>query len=294
MPAVSIIVPCYNGGRFLPGLLAALEALEFRDFETIIVDDGSTDPATIAFLDAAPGWVKVVRQANKGLPGARNTGFSHASADLVLPLDSDDTIAPDYLTKALAIYADADVRLGFVFSDMLLNGAMEGVLVRRANLFDQLFLNQLPCCMLIRKAAWAEVGGYDEAMRAGYEDWEFNIRLMKAGWCGQRMPEPLFNYRVAPDGMLMSTSARKHGRIWRSIRQKHAELYALPALRRIRAEAGPGKIGWPVALGLLAAGRLLPDAAFGRLFHVMLNGVHRLRQLTGRVKAGADLSGNRT
>jgi GT2 family glycosyltransferase len=72
------------------------------------------------------------------------------------------------------------------------------------NRFDQLFLNQLPYCMLIRKSAWQAAGGYDETMRDGSEDWEFNIRLSGAGFRGIELAKPLFVCSVRPDGMLLS------------------------------------------------------------------------------------------
>ena len=92
-PSVSVIVPCYNGGRFLPQLLASLARQTFRDFEIIIVDDGSTDAATRQALDTLDPSVHVIRQANKGLSAARNAGIAAAAADLVLTLDCDDTAA---------------------------------------------------------------------------------------------------------------------------------------------------------------------------------------------------------
>jgi glycosyltransferase involved in cell wall biosynthesis len=91
-PRVSIIVPCHNGGRFLDSLLASLGAQTFRDFETIIVDDGSTEAATREKLKALDPAIRVVHQENRYLPGARNRGFLEARAELVLPLDCDDTL----------------------------------------------------------------------------------------------------------------------------------------------------------------------------------------------------------
>jgi GT2 family glycosyltransferase len=138
------------------------------------------------------------------------------------------------------------------------------------NWFDQLFANRLSYCMLIRKEAWRAVVGYDETMRDGYEDWEFNIRLAKAGFRGIGVEKVLFVYRVSNEGMLMSRSSRMHGVLWRRMREKHPELYRLPALLRLWRNA-PGQIGLLPALVLLAVARALPDAWFGA-------GVHWVRQ----------------
>ena len=79
-PSVSVIVPCYNGGRFIPQLLGSLARQTFRDFEIIIVDDGSTDAATRQALDNLDPSVRVIRQGNKGLSAARNAGIALARA----------------------------------------------------------------------------------------------------------------------------------------------------------------------------------------------------------------------
>jgi glycosyltransferase involved in cell wall biosynthesis len=232
-PRVSIIVPCHNGGRFLDGLLASLGAQTFRDFETIIVDNGSTDTATREKLKVLDPAVRVVHQENRYLPGARNRGFLEAQAELVLPLDCDDTLEPSYLAETVPILEGAPPDVGFVFTHMRLTDTLTGVLPRHINRFDQLFLNQLPYCMLIRRSAWRAVGGYDETMRDGTEDWEFNIRLSSSGFRGIELAKPLFVYSVRPDGMLMSRSTRMHGTIWRHIRSRHADLYRFAALVRL-------------------------------------------------------------
>ena len=88
-PRVSVIVPCHNGGRFLDGLLASLDSQTLRDFEIIIVDDGSTETATLDKLARLDPAIRVIHQENRYLPGARNRGFLRR-APLVLPLDCDD------------------------------------------------------------------------------------------------------------------------------------------------------------------------------------------------------------
>src|SRR5690242_21923217 len=91
-PAVSVVVPCYNGGRFLDGLMRSLARQTFRDFEIVIVDDGSRDPETLARLDALGDAARVIHQANAGPSAARNAGVCAARADILFMLDCDDTI----------------------------------------------------------------------------------------------------------------------------------------------------------------------------------------------------------
>jgi glycosyltransferase involved in cell wall biosynthesis len=279
-PAVSVIVPCYNGGHFLDDLCASLAAQMFRDFETIIVDDGSTEEATrrkFASLDPA---IRVVHQENRRMAGARNTGFRAARGEFVLPLDCDDRLDPSFLAETVAILRDAPPEVGFAFPHVRLVGDMDGVMPRHFNRFDQLFLNQLPYCMLIRRSAWEAAGGEDEAMRDGGEDWEFSIRLLRAGFRGTEIAKPLFIYRVSLDGTLMSRTARRHGTIWRYIRAKHRDLYRLPALVAAwrSNRAAPGKIAPLKAAGLLGLAKLLPESWFNRLFYRLL-GFSRARRV---------------
>lgn len=271
-PAVSVIVPCYNGGRFLDDLCESLAAQTFRDFEIIIVDDGSTEETTLRKLASLDPAIRVVPQQNRRLPGARNAGFGCARGEFLLPLDCDDRLAASFLAETVAVLRGATPDVGFAFAHVRLVGDMDGVMPRHFNRFDQLFLNRLPYCMLIRRSAWQAAGGYDEAMDDGMEDWEFNIRLLQAGFRGAEIAKPLLIYRVSGEGMLMSRTARRHGTIWRYIRTKHPDLYRLPALVAAwRANrVTPGEIAPLAAIGLLGLAKLLPEAWFNRLFYRLL------------------------
>lgn len=274
---VTILVPCYNGGRFLDQLFASLAAQTFRDFEVVIVDDGSTDPDTKGRLERLPPEIRVIRQDNKGLAAARNTGFRSARTEFVLPLDCDDVIEPTFLAEAFEILANAPADVAFVFSHIKLTGGRQGVHECSFDPFDQLFLNELPYCLLTRKAAWAAVGGYDESMRNGYDgyaDWDFNIHLCVAGFRAVGIPKPLFVYWVRTDGMLVSLSARMHGTIWRFVRHKYREHYRIPALitrwRRNGSLASAFR-----AAGLLFLAAALPSSWFDRIFYAILIAAHR-------------------
>jgi glycosyltransferase involved in cell wall biosynthesis len=269
VPAISIIVPCYNGGQYLDALLASIAAQTFRDFEVVIVDDGSTDRQTCDKLASLDPGIRVVRHENRGLAAARNTGFREARADLVLPLDCDDQLDPSFLAETHAVLPSAPDDVAFAFTHMRLVGARSGVRPCHFDRFDQLFLNDLPYGMLIRKRAWQAVGGYDDAMREGYEDWEFNIRLAAAGYRGLEVPKPLLIYNVSTSGMLVSVSIPRHGTLWRRIREKHRKLFQPAELLsqwRTR-DQGTGRISLATGTSLLLLASILPEAWFGRLFH---------------------------
>ena len=271
-PAISVVVPCYNAGEFLDGVLATLAAQTFRDFEVCVVDDGSTDPATQAKLALLAPPVRLIRQSNRGLAGARNRGFAEARARCVVPLDCDDKLEPTFLEETFAAVCNAPADVGFAFTHVRLAGARSGVRRCHFDPFDQLFVNELPYCLLVRKSAWKAVSGYDETMRDGYEDWEFNIRLAAAGYRGVEIAKPLFVYTVRGDGMLLSRSARLHGTLWGRIRRKHAPLFrpaALWAFWRARRKRS-GRISAGAAAALLALSGAVPATWLNWLYYRVL------------------------
>lgn len=271
MPAVSVILPCYNTGEFLPRALDSLRSQTLDDFEIIVVDDGSTDPETIAYLDALPDHIRFLRQENQGLPAARNAGIKAARSDYVVPLDCDDWLEPDFLEKTLsALRSNPDA--AFAFSHLALEGDASGRLSKHYNFFEQLFLNQLPYCLMMPKNLWAEAGGYDTGFRHGYEDWEFNIRLGGRGKFGVVVTEPLFHYRVRAGGMLKSLSSNLHGRLWSDIQKRNRALYGLPVLIKTWWRWRKRPSSYPLALyfGWLAVHRVLPEAMFAALFRRLL------------------------
>jgi glycosyltransferase involved in cell wall biosynthesis len=269
VPSVSVVVPCYNGGRFIDDLLSCLRAQTFRDFELIIVDDGSTDdtPAKLATLgpDAT-----VIRQANAGPGAARNTGYAHARADFIFVMDCDDTIQPTFIEDVLAALRAAGPQVGFGFTYEEKIGHRRQINRTYFKLFDQLFVNRVPCCMVVRRAAWEKVGGFDAAMRDGYEDWEFTIALGRAGYSAVVVPKVLFNYRTRGDGLMMSRSTFMHGVLWRRIRDKHRDAYRLPAVLKLwwRTRAEPGRLRLVEALGILAIANFAPNSWFTALTHL--------------------------
>ncbi len=121
VPAVSVVVPCYNGGRFIDQLLASLAQQTFRDFELIIVDDGSRAETRdkLATLDTS---IRVIRQDNAGPGAARNTGMAQARADIILALDCDDTLDPTYLEETVALMRASPGDVGFIFTHERMTG----------------------------------------------------------------------------------------------------------------------------------------------------------------------------
>ncbi len=277
---VTVVIPCFNSGETIGQTVASVRAQTCPQVEIVVVDDGSTDPSTIAVLNALTG-IRLVRQKNAGLPAARNAGFAAATGDYVLPLDADDWLETDAIERLIRGLRE-DSSATFSYSHMQLEGEASGVLVKSYNFFEQLFLNQMPYCLLLPRAVWESVGGYDELMRKGYEDWEFNIRLGVAGYYGHVVREPLFHYRVSSGGMLISQSNRLHGDLWRIIQKKHYDLYCFGNLLTLWRGWRNRPSTYPLILyfGWLLAHRLLPGSAFSVLFRYLRMMSHSRRVTT--------------
>ena len=271
-PAVTVVVPCYNGGQFLDGLMASLARQTFRDFEIVIVDDGSKDTETLRKLAALEDQVRVIREDNRGPSAARNVGIAQARTDIVFTLDCDDTVEPAYLAETVALLRAAPPDVAAVITDLRMVG-MGGRIARRYfNRFDLLFTNTLSVGMVMRKRCWLAVGGYDESMREGYEDWEFSLRLADAGYRALEVPRPLYCYRSGLDQAWPSRSSQVdtqllHAALWRAIRRKHAGNYHLPAMLRIwwQSRDGSGRISLFKGLAACALAGVLPDRWFSHL-----------------------------
>jgi GT2 family glycosyltransferase len=226
---VSVVIPCFNHGGYLPEAIASAEAAQGVRVELIVVDDGSTEPATLEVLGGlARSGYHVIRQSNRGLSAARNTGIAAARGRYILPLDSDNRIRPDYLRVGASIL-DHGPEIGVVYGDCEMFGAASG---RQGEVFSfqrLLVANFIDACAIFRKQVWEECGGYDTGMpdQLGWEDWDFWIQAARRGWQFVHVPEPMFDYRVRPDSMAQRCNLpENHGRLVRYLALKHRDAYA--------------------------------------------------------------------
>ena len=286
MPAVSIIIPCYNGHAFLAQAVASALCQDLESKEVIVIDDGSTAPETAEALARLPEEVTIIRQENRGVAAARNRGFDAARGRYVLPLDCDDWIEPDYIRRAFELIAGRED--AFVYSWLATFGEYEAVLRKRWDPFELMFANQTGPCIMVPKTLWHRVGGYDETMRIGPEDWDFNIRLELAGVEGLCLSEPLFHYRVSSTGKMRSTDYPHYGAKWHDIQKKYPYLYsARSILRRMRSRQKEGRRHptW-FLLAVYGAHRLLPHTLFSLLFRAADSSRRRARSRISRKRGG--------
>lgn len=237
-PRVSVVIPCYNYAHFLSDAVGSVLRQVYRDFEIIIVNDGSTDETRVTadriIKDNPDTRIILINQTNQGLSMSRNNGIAAAKGEFILPLDADDIIMPTLLEEAVKALND-EPEAAFAYPDIIIFGDITDDEVRYAVDYDLsrlLRVNFIPGAgSLFRKSVWAEVGGYKKEMNKGYEDWEFWIALGEAGHYGRFLNKRLYNYRKHGPSML-DDSSKKHKDLVYQIRKYHLRLY-YPRLSRI-------------------------------------------------------------
>ncbi|MDR2075668.1 MAG: glycosyltransferase family 2 protein [Desulfovibrio sp.] len=201
-PRVSVVIPCYNDGKYLPEAVASVKAQTYPELEIVIVDDHSTAQDTQDILSAmkqAGCTVLTAPEGKKGAAAARNAGIARATGDFILPLDADDKIDPTYIDKAVAAFK-ADPALVICGCGVRFFGLRGHAFAQPPLTLTALILEdyKLVASCLYRKSDWERVGGYDESLALGKEDMIFWLDLLEAGGGVAVLPEELFFYRIRP------------------------------------------------------------------------------------------------
>jgi glycosyltransferase involved in cell wall biosynthesis len=219
-PLVSIAIPAYNAAVHIRATLQSVQAQTYRNFEAIVVDDGSTDAtSTIVeeFIAADPRF-RLIRQRNAGVGGARNTAIRAARGVYIAPLDADDIWEPEKLEKQVECMERGGPEVGMVYcwnrriderGRYIGDGSrytVEGR-IRRALILRNLFGGaSVP---LFRASPLANVGLYltraDQHGGEGCEDWDLNLRVAERHLV-RVVPEFLVLYRQRRDAISVNTT----------------------------------------------------------------------------------------
>jgi hypothetical protein len=218
---VSIVIPVYNMKELLKETIESALAQTYKNFEVIVVDDGSRDNVHVV-SEQFVGRVTWICQENKGLNAARNTGARAATGSLLLFLDADDLLAPDYLTKTVPLMTDG---VGIVSTDMEYFGLSNTIIVTAETLEQQKVSNHMPYCALIRRKAFEQAGGYSRNPDIwAYGDWNLSLGILKRGWKCVALHERLFKYRMRERSM-RTIAAQTHQQMCDAVRRNHWEIY---------------------------------------------------------------------
>lgn len=207
-PRVSVLIPCYNAGRYLAAALDSVLAQTYRDFEIIVVDDGSAD--NCAAIVAQYPQVRYYYHPHSGISVTRNIAVSKATGEMIAFLDADDLWAPDKLEKQIA-YLDShpDCQLVYTLAQNFFDADLKTVTARQEQLLNANMDNYMASCC-IRRELFEKHGGFREDYAHG-EDTHWVMRLWAAGVNMKHcIPEALYFRRIHDSNISLSHQKVEH------------------------------------------------------------------------------------
>jgi len=216
-PLVTLVVPYYNMGECAPETLASLATQDYPNCEVIVVNDGSTEPASLEVwkqMQAQHPTFRFISQDNQGLGAARNAGLAVARGEFFLPVDADNIARPEMVTRYvramqrrpdvsvatcyyLAFRETADIANGnFKYAYRPCGGSYVAAALR--NVYGD-------ANAIFRTAALRSVGGFETERDTTCEDWEIFVKLVREGHQLDVVPEYLFYYRYREASLFRTT-----------------------------------------------------------------------------------------
>ena len=181
-PLISVIIPTYNRGWIIKEAIDSVLSQDYRDFELIIVDDGSTDN-TLEILNSYQDDITVLRQNNHGVSAARNLGIMAASGRFVAFLDSDDLWLPQKLSSQVDYFnLNPDAIICQTEEIWIRKGVRVNPKKRHKKPWGMIFEQSLALCLvspsavMIRRSLFDEVGFFDEKLPV-CEDYDLWLRI---------------------------------------------------------------------------------------------------------------------
>jgi len=217
-PLVSIIMPACNAQEYIKEAIDSVLGQSYKNFELIVVDDGSTDKTRDIIAGFKSDKIKYSYKENEGAASTRNVGIKNSKGKFIINLDPDDTMTPDFITKHLQEFEkhpEADL---VYCNDRLID--TDGKLIRvierpeytdRKPLIRDLFrcgYSMVPFGTCIRRGVYDKIGFYDEALLAG-EDYDMMRRFVKGGLKMHHLRDALYLRRKVSDSFSTDYTAEK-------------------------------------------------------------------------------------
>jgi len=228
MDKLSVIIPCYNHGKYLREAIESLYSNWITiDMEVMVVDDCSTDDSFDIAINLSKefGFSIYQMEKNSKLSAVRNEGIRRTNGNIIVCLDSDDKLPPNYLqdnyNNMLMYSIDVSYNNSLMFGAT--NKEIEWPEFNIETLRRSPFIH---CSSMYRKEIWESVGGYDESMIDGWEDYEFWMRAARAGFKFKKCNSTHLFYRQGSTqfSQVHGPSAKLKN-VKNYIKKKHAGFY---------------------------------------------------------------------
>ncbi|WP_455674548.1 glycosyltransferase family 2 protein [Phocaeicola sp.] len=225
---VSIIMPCYNQGRYLQEAIDSVLEQSFQDWECVIINDGSTDNSEYIAKKICLGddRIRYVYQHNQGVCVARNNAIKASKGEYVLCLDGDDKISSNYLATMCKVLDDnLDVKV--VTSTVRQFGKIHRTMPYQEFSLERLMgRNIFVISSMFRRSDFDSIYGFNENMSKGLEDWDFWLSLLENGGKVVHCPNSIFYYRIRSNSRNNSIKSNDFVDLRRTVYKNHEQLYS--------------------------------------------------------------------
>ena len=224
---ITIIMPCYNYGKYIIEALDSLKKSTCNNWKCIIINDGSTDNSEEVILSQIKddGRFTYVKQENKGVSAVRNLGMKMANTKYIMFLDADDKISPTYLENGIK-YLDEHNECSLYYGKAKMfydDGIEKNWDLPEYNYVKLLKNNCIYSSCILRKIYTDVISGFDENM-TGYEDWDFLIRYLNVNKTAYMTDDFVFYYR-RHDGSKDDIAKKKFNRYIKYIYGKNKRIF---------------------------------------------------------------------
>lgn len=224
---LSVVIPYYNLGKTLPETIDSIKETEYKKYEIIIVNDGSTDQESIDVLKQYENdeKIRIINIKNKGLANARNVGAEAAKGEFVAFIDADDKIDKTFYPKAINILHQYD-NVSYVYSWVqYFEGSTAVWPTFNIHIPYLLCANMLAAYSVIRKNDFLNFGKNRIKMEYGMEDYDGWVSLAEHGCLGVSIPEKLNLYRVRKDSMSRQFNKKMRIYLYQISRDGHEKIF---------------------------------------------------------------------
>ena len=202
-PDITVIIPAYNKAPFLSEAIESVVQQTYKNFEIIVINDGSTDTTEAVAKALQSRWpqipITLLTKINGGVSDARNFGIEKSRGQFITCLDADDMMAPTYLASAIDALKNSDANLVTCNVELFGDKTSEWI-PSEYTVYSQRYHNLIPTLVTYKKNIWEAVGGYKKAFPFN-EDWDFFVSAELANLTVTKIPEKLFRYRVTTGGL---------------------------------------------------------------------------------------------